>query len=81
MFFIAASSAMSVFPDAVGVHTSSDCPFSRPCFIAFSWHGLSSVISFDRMSNSLSGIFFCSSEKFIFVSGFVLSSLMVFLFL
>ena len=35
--------AINVFPEAVGAQMSSDCFFSRPALIAFSWIGVREV--------------------------------------
>lgn len=64
MCFIAAISAISVLPLAVGVHTSMLLFSSSPAFSAFSCAGLNSVmLSFASISFSFSGINGCIIQK------------------
>ena len=62
MVFVAVISAISVFPDAVGVQTSKFLPSKSPALTAFSCAGRNSVMfSCEKISIILAGSLFLSS--------------------
>ena len=65
IYRIATNSAINVFPDAVGVHTSRFFLFSNPALIAFSWLGLNLSISGSKALYNLLGILSFTSSSFI----------------